>query len=70
MHSAHVLSAAGGEGLLEVDSNPNPLRTVITEHLQDLEDSHLLLGTKPGIGIENPLENLKEYILDHQSFSS
>jgi len=70
LHSAHVLSAAGGKGLLEVDSNPNPLRTVITEHLQDLEDSHLLLGTKPGIGIENPLENLTEYILDHQSFSS
>ena len=70
LHSAHVLSAAGGKGLLEVDSNPNPLRTVITEHLQDLEDSHLLLGTKPGIGIENPLENLTEYILNHQSFSS
>ena len=70
MHSAHVLSAAGGKGLLEVDSNPNPLRTVITDHLLDLEDSHLLLGTKPGIGIENPVENLTEYIMDYQSFSS
>ena len=70
LHSAHVLSAAGGKGLLEIDSNPNPLRTVITEHLQDLEDSHLLLGTKPGIGIDNPLENLTEYITDHLSFSS
>jgi hypothetical protein len=65
-----VLSAAGGKGLLEVDSNPNPLRTVITDHLLDLEDSHLLLGTKPGIGIENPVENLTEYIMDYQSFSS
>ena len=64
------MSAAGGKGLLEVDSNPNPLRTEITKHLQYLEDSHLLLGTKPGIGIENPVGNLTEYIMDHQSFSS
>ena len=64
-----MLSAAGGKGLLDIDSNPNPLRTVITKQLQGLEDSRFLLGTKPGIGIENPLENLTEYILDHQSFS-
>ena len=70
LHSAHVLSAAGGKGLLEIDSNPNPLRTIITKQLQGLEDSHFLLGTKPGIGIDNPLENLTEYITDHLSFSS
>ena len=29
--SAHVLAAAGGEGALEVDVNPNPLRELIAE---------------------------------------
>ena len=70
LHSAHVLSAAGGKGLLEIDSNPNSLRTVITKQLQCLRDPSFSLGTKPGVGIDNPLESLTEYIMDHQSFSS
>ena len=70
LHSAHVLSAAGGKGLLEIDSNPNPLRTMITKQLQGLEGSHFLLGTKPGIGIDDPLDSLTKYIVDNQSFSS
>jgi hypothetical protein len=64
------LSAAGGKGLLEIDSNPNPLRTMITKQLQGLKGSHFLLGTKPGIGIDDPLDSLTKYIVDNQSFSS
>ncbi len=50
--SAHLLAAAGGDGMLEVDANPNPLRTTLSPPLQRIEDGRIDLGETPGIGIE------------------
>jgi len=50
--SAHLLAAVGGDGLLEVDANPNPLRSALCPHLEAVEDGFALLGDAPGIGIE------------------
>ena len=50
--SAHLLAVAGGDGLLEVDCNPNPLREGLAEPFPALFDGHLLLGNAPGLGVE------------------
>ena len=50
--SAHLLAAVGGDGLLEVDANPNPLRSALCPHLEAVDDGFAALGSAPGIGIE------------------
>lgn len=58
MASAHLLAAAGGGGLLEIDSNPNPLREALATPYPSLDHGELLLseaaglGTMPDTGIE------------------
>ncbi len=49
--SAHLLAAVGGNGLLEIDSNPNPLREQL--FVPDVEDGRVHLSDKPGIGISS-----------------
>jgi len=48
--SAHLLAATGGDGLLEIDCNPNPLR----ENLFKLtvQSGAIQLGSEPGLGID------------------
>jgi len=58
--SAHVLAAAGGDGILEIDANPNPLRTELMGPLGRLQEGGAKLGDAPGIGIEPDLEQLAE----------
>ena len=48
--SAHVLAAQGGEGLLEVDANPNPLRTELAPVFSAPVEGRCRLGDAPGIG--------------------
>lgn len=48
--SAHLLAAAGGRGLLEMDVQPNPLREEIAQGFMALEDGLLTLGAAPGLG--------------------
>lgn len=50
--SAELLAAVGGDGLLEVDSNPNPLRTDLTDAVFDPTDGVIRLSDAPGLGIE------------------
>ena len=49
--SAHLLAAAGGDGALEVDANPNPLRTEISGPLARVSAGRASLGKAPGLGI-------------------
>lgn len=56
--SAHVLAAAGGDGILEIDANPNPLRTEVMGPLARLQDGGAALGEAPGIGIVPDLREL------------
>ncbi len=49
--SAHLLAAAGGDGLLEIDSNDNPLRSALSPQLCDIDDGWVTLDDEtPGIG--------------------
>jgi len=50
--SAHLLSATGGQGLLEVDVNPNALREQYCGPVGDIVDGYIELGTEPGLGLE------------------
>jgi D-galactarolactone cycloisomerase len=69
MHSAHVLAAAGGDGLLEVDTNENPLRTMLIEGLPGIRNGAFQLGEEPGIGIEPPVGEMATWLQSHETFS-
>jgi D-galactarolactone cycloisomerase len=51
LHSAHLLAAAGGGGILEIDANPNPLRTALAPALSRVTEGRCRLGEQPGIGV-------------------
>ena len=58
--SAHLLAAAGGDGLLEVDCNPNPLREGLAQPFPRLADGCLTLGDSPGLGVA-PAESMTSF---------
>ncbi|MEW9582595.1 mandelate racemase/muconate lactonizing enzyme family protein [Paraburkholderia sp. DGU8] len=60
--SAHLLAATGADGMLEIDSNPNPLRTLLHGPLDTLVNGRVSLGNAPGIGIEPNVTELRERI--------
>ena len=59
--SAHLLAAAGGDGLLEVDCNHNPLREGLAQPFPRLADGRLWLSDAPGLGVapDDALSGLK-----------
>lgn len=48
--SAHLLAAAGGDGLLEIDSNDNPLRSALAGATARIDEGRVTLDETPGIG--------------------
>jgi D-galactarolactone cycloisomerase len=58
MASAHVLAAAGGDGMLEVDANDNQLRSLLAPLLQQVLDGYITLDETPGIGVTPDLKAL------------
>lgn len=63
--SAHLLAAAGGDGMLEVDANPNPLRTLTCGPLARVKDGAATLGDDPGLGCAPDLQLLREFLVRH-----
>jgi len=59
--SAHLLAAAGGDGMLEIDANPNPLRTLTCGALVSVRDGVATLADAPGLGVEPDLQALERY---------
>jgi L-alanine-DL-glutamate epimerase-like enolase superfamily enzyme len=62
--SLHLLAAVGGDGLLEIDSNPNPLREAILDRLGPVVDGAIALPTGPGLGVEVPMKEFARYRVD------
>lgn len=58
LHSAHLLAAVGGDGLLEVDANENPLRSRWCGPLESVRDGLVRLGRAPGIGAQPDRQEL------------
>lgn len=50
--SAHLLAAANGQGLLELDFNTNPLREGLAMPYPELVDGAFVLSDAPGLGVE------------------
>jgi len=48
--SAHLLAAVGGSGILEIDSNPNPLREGLFS--PSIDNGQIVVSDKPGLGID------------------
>ena len=63
--SGELLAAAGGNGLLEVDVNANPLRSAFNLPGLDQASGLWQLSEAPGLGIED----LPESLLAHESHS-
>ena len=63
--SAHLLAAVGGDGLLEIDANPNPLRSLLCAPLDQIEDGRATLSDAAGVGIEPDLAALHAFAVEH-----
>ena len=59
LHSAHLLAATGG-GMLEVDSNPNALRSLLCGPLARPGDGRATLTEVEGIGVHPDIPALRE----------
>jgi L-alanine-DL-glutamate epimerase-like enolase superfamily enzyme len=59
--SAHLLAAAGGDGMLEIDANPNPLRTLTCGAAADISEGRIVLDEQPGLGAPPELERLRSF---------
>jgi len=59
--SAHLLGGVGGDGLLEVDANDNPLRDLFCGPVADITDGTVTLGDAPGLGVEPDLAPIEQY---------
>jgi len=59
--SAHVLAACGGEGMLEIDSNPNALRTEVSGALNEIRKGRARLSESAGLGCEPDLATLEAF---------
>jgi L-alanine-DL-glutamate epimerase-like enolase superfamily enzyme len=63
--SAHLLAAAGGDGMLEVDANPNPLRAELCGPVGNVRDGACVLSEEPGLGVLPDLGLLKRWAVPH-----
>ena len=64
--SAHLLSAVGGHGLLEVDGSENPLLEVLSGNGLGLRDGHFCLPTGPGLGYVPDMVSVKDLLISHE----
>lgn len=62
--SAHLLAAVGGDGLLEIDANDNPLRTDLCGALARVTDGHATLTDTPGLGPVPDLAAIARFRVD------
>jgi L-alanine-DL-glutamate epimerase-like enolase superfamily enzyme len=59
--SLHLLAASGGDGLLEIDANPNPLREWLAGDLATVRDGRVGVPQGPGLGLVPDLSRLVQY---------
>jgi L-alanine-DL-glutamate epimerase-like enolase superfamily enzyme len=57
--SLHLLAAVGGDGMVEVDSNPNPLRELMATPFPPVADGRMALPQGPGLGVVPDLRALR-----------
>ena len=60
-----LLASVGGDGMLEVDANPNPLRTLTCGPLARVVEGSISLGEEPGLGTLPDLAALRDFAVAH-----
>ena len=65
--SLHLLAAVRGNGMLEMDANPNPLRSLLIEPVLRVTDGMVAVPTGPGLGIEPNVEAFDQYVASRTS---
>jgi L-alanine-DL-glutamate epimerase-like enolase superfamily enzyme len=60
--SAHILAAAGGNGLLEIDVNPNPLREALAQPFPKISGGRFTMPVGSGLGVEPDLDAVKSWL--------
>lgn len=66
--SAHLLAATGGQGMLEIDANPNPLRSDFAGALGIVSNGIADLTEASGLGVPDVLDQLlSPYLVSHSS---
>ena len=63
--SMHLKAAIGGDGFVEVDANPNPLRELLANPYPLLQNGSITLSNQPGLGIEPNLQALQAFQVPH-----
>ena len=63
--SGHALAAVGGDGMLEVDINENPLRTELLGEFLSKDPGKAVLGDLPGLGVHINLNAIDRYKVLH-----
>ena len=66
MTSAHLLCATGGDGLLEMDVNENPLRDLLATPLPKVISGHIQLNPSAGIGTLPNLQLAAPMLVNYQ----
>lgn len=61
--SAHLLAASSSMGMLEVDSNPNPLRSLKNCPTNTISDGNITLSEDVGLGFEPNLDDLSQFLI-------
>jgi len=61
--SLHLLAAVRGSGLLEIDANPNPLRSALIDPVLRIKNGTVTPPATPGLGIEPDIETLSRFVV-------
>jgi len=61
--SAHLLAASHSNGMLEIDSNPNPLRSLKNCPINAVSDGNITLPEEMGLGFEPDLDDLSQFLI-------
>ncbi len=68
--SAHILAAVGGDGMLEIDVNPNPLREALAQPFSEIAGGRFTMPDGPGLGVEPDLKAVERWLTHHQEISA
>jgi D-galactarolactone cycloisomerase len=65
--SLHLLAAVRGNGMLEMDANPNPLRSLLVDPVLRVAEGMVAMPAGPGLGIEPEIQAFEQYIVSRTS---
>ncbi len=65
--SLHLLAAVRGGGMLEMDANPNLLRSLLIDPVLRVTDGMAAVPAGPGLGIEPEVQAFERYVSSRTS---